>query len=318
MSVAQRQIFSNTRRFSSVVTVLVVLLSLIFSQLIDSSGITWQVIIALIALAIGIPHGALDHLVTLPKASLGKMIAFIAIYVAIAVFAVWAILNWNVIGFVFVVVMSALHFGIGDTAFISESDHAHERRPAPRLAQIFYALSAGSLPVLIPLTNGKSTSALSAVNPELMNWHGGRASEILNFVTAFSLLSISVLFILRRRRDAVDLSILFALAIATPPLVAFATYFGLWHATRHTARLTLNLRTSQESISKGNPKRAFMQAVVPGIPALVGTFIVSLAIGLTTPGKISDDLLWLSLVVVWALTVPHMMVTAKLDKAALR
>jgi hypothetical protein len=45
---------------------------------------------------------------------------------------------------------------------------------------------------------------------------------------------------------------------------------------------------------------------------------VSLAIATITPGKISDEFLWLSLVVVWALTVPHMMVTAKLDKAALR
>ena len=31
----------------------------------------------------------------------------------------------------------------------------------------------------------------------------------------------------------------------------------------------------------------------------------------------SDDFLWLLLVVIWALTVPHMMVTAKLDRGAL-
>jgi Brp/Blh family beta-carotene 15,15'-monooxygenase len=318
MSVAQRQIFSNTRRFSSLATLFVVLLSLLFSRLIDTAGITWQVVIALIALAIGIPHGALDHLVTLPKASLGKMSIFIAIYVAIAILAVWAILNWNVAGFIVVVVMSALHFGIGDAAFISELDHAKTQQPAPRLAQTLYALSAGALPVLIPLTNGKSTSALAAVNPELVNWHGGYATEILNAVTAISILSISLLFVFRRRRDAMDLSILLALAIATPPLVAFAAYFGLWHAMRHTARLTLNLKTSQKSIAEGRAGRAFREAVIPGVPALVGTFIVSLVIGLTTPGKISDEYLWLSLVVVWALTVPHMMVTAKLDKAALR
>lgn len=214
--------------------------------------------------------------------------------------------------------MSALHFGIGDTAFISEFDRANHQQPATRLAQAMYALSAGALPVLIPLTNGKSTSALSAVNPDLVDWHGGHASAILNIVTAFSLLSISVLFILRRRRDALDLSILFALAIFTPPLVAFAAYFGLWHAVRHTARLTLNLNASQTSIAEGRAGRAFMQAVIPGVPALVGTFIVSLVIAMTTPGKLSDEFLWLSLVVVWALTVPHMMVTAKLDKAALR
>ena len=318
MSVAQKRIFDNTRRFSCLAVLFVITLSLLFSRLIDSAGMTWQVVLALVALAIGIPHGALDHLVTLPKASLRKMTLFISIYVAIAIVAVWAILNWNVAGFIFVVAMSVLHFGIGDTAFISEFDHANHQQPATRLAQAMYALSAGALPVLIPLTNGKSTSALSAVNPDLVDWHGGHASAILNIVTAFSLLSISVLFILRRRRDALDLSILFALAIFTPPLVAFAAYFGLWHAVRHTARLTLNLNASQTSIAEGRAGRAFMQAVIPGVPALVGTFIVSLVIGITTPGKLSDEFLWLSLVVVWALTVPHMMVTAKLDKAALR
>ncbi len=116
MSVAQRQIFSNTRRFSSLATLLVVLLSLLFSRLIDTAGITWQVVIALIALAIGIPHGALDHLVTLPKASLGKMSIFIAIYVAIAILAVWAILNWNGAGFSSVVVMGPRPLEIGIAA----------------------------------------------------------------------------------------------------------------------------------------------------------------------------------------------------------
>jgi hypothetical protein len=32
---------------------------------------------------------------------------------------------------------------------------------------------------------------------------------------------------------------------------------------------------------------------------------------------ISDKFLWLTLVTIWALTVPHMLVTAKLDRAAL-
>ena len=100
--------------------------------------------------------------------------------------------------------------------------------------------------------------------------------------------------------------------------MAFAAYFGLWHAMRHTARLTLNLPSSQDSVARNHAGKAFRQAVIPGIPALVGTFIVSFGIALITPDRISDEYLWLSLVVVWALTVPHMMVTARLDKAALR
>jgi Brp/Blh family beta-carotene 15,15'-monooxygenase len=296
----------------------VVLFSVLFASFIDSSSISWQVAVALIALAVGIPHGALDHLVTLPRASVVRMTFFIAIYVAIAVAAVWAILEWSVIGFVGVVIMSALHFGIGDAAFISERDRASVASVSPRISQVLYALSAGSLPVVVPLTNDQSTRALAAVNEDLVSWHGGWNEELLVAVTVFTGVALIALAITKRWRDLVDLIVLAALAFLTPPLVAFAAYFGLWHAMRHTARLTLNLKSSQSSIASNEAGRAFRQAVIPGIPALVGTFVIALLIGIQTPGKLSDEFLWLSLVVVWALTVPHMMVTARLDKAALR
>ena len=318
MSLAQVKIFQSTRQFSSVAVATVVLLSLLFSSFIDASSITWQVVVALVALAFGIPHGALDHLVTLPRASVVRMALFISIYVAIAIVAVWAILEWSVIGFIGVVVMSALHFGIGDAAFISERDKAAGLPHAPRAAQVLYALAGGSLPVVVPLTNDQSTRALAAVNEDLVNWHGGWDSELLNLVLVITLVAFVVLLITKRTRDLIDLVLLAALAFLTPPLVAFAAYFGLWHAMRHTARLTLNLKSSQNSIAANQAGKAFRQAVIPGIPALIGTFVVALLIGIQTPDKLSDDFLWLSLVVVWALTVPHMMVTARLDKAALR
>jgi Brp/Blh family beta-carotene 15,15'-monooxygenase len=318
MSLAQERIFTSTRSFSSLAATSVLLLSLVFSQLIDESTITWQVVIALIALAIGIPHGALDHLVTLPRTSVLKMTLFITLYVAIAIIAVWAILNWNTAGFIAVVAMSALHFGIGDAAFISELDRSANQSASPRLAQFLYAGSAGLIPVVIPLTNQMSTSALNAVNPALLNWHGGFAEELNNLVTIFFLLALAIQLLSKRYRDGLDLSILFLLATLTPPLVAFAAYFGLWHAMRHTARLTLNLKSSQNFVSQGNAAKAFIQAVIPGLPALVGTFIVSLALAAFSPERLSDELLWLLLVVVWALTVPHMMVTARLDKAAFK
>ena len=318
MSSAQAKIFDTTRRLSSIAVAVVVILSIVLNNLISGSSITWQVVVALLALAAGIPHGALDHLVTLPRASFSRMALFIATYMAIAALSVWAILQWSVIGFVGVVIMSALHFGIGDAAFITEHDRASSRSKLTRLSQILYALSAGSLPVIIPLTNQESTSALSAVNEDLVAWHGGWDSELMFGVLALAAATSLVLAASRRWRDVMDLVILLSLSLVAPPLVAFAAYFGLWHAMRHTARLTLNLKSSQSSIHNNQPGRAFLQAVIPGTPALVGTFIVSLLIGIQTPGKLSDEYLWLSLVVVWALTVPHMMVTAKLDKAALK
>jgi Brp/Blh family beta-carotene 15,15'-monooxygenase len=305
----------KVRKYSRYAVGVAIVLSFAFARIIEETEITWQVLIALIALAIGIPHGALDHLVTLPRSNFKKMALFITLYVAVAVLAVIALLTWNVVGFILVVVMSAVHFGIGDAAFISEIDRRGEE--TKRFQKYLYATAAGTLPVVIPLVSDKSTSALEKVNPALVDWHQGLNNDLLLWVmliTAFALLRL-----VQRRRDgeAIDLVLLYLLAVTAPPLVAFAVYFGCWHAMRHTARLTLTLPSSQEAFTNGSAKRAFIRAVLPGTPALVGTFVIAALIVLLRGDSLDDQFLWVSLVVVWALTVPHMAVTARLDRKAL-
>ena len=305
----------KVRKYSRYAVGVAIVLSFAFARIIEESEITWQVVIALIALAIGIPHGALDHLVTLPRSNFKKMALFITLYVAVAVLAVIALLTWNVVGFILVVIMSAVHFGIGDAAFISEIDRRSEE--TKRFQKYLYATAAGTLPVVIPLVSDKSTSALEKVNPVLVDWHQGLNNDLLLWVmliTAFALLRL-----VQRRRDgeAIDLVLLYLLAVTAPPLVAFAVYFGCWHAMRHTARLTLTLPSSQEAFTNGSAKRAFIRAVLPGTPALVGTFVIAALIVLLRGDSLDDQFLWVSLVVVWALTVPHMAVTARLDRKAL-
>ena len=315
MAETELDLLLKVRKYSRFAVAIALVLSFIFAQLIEDASITWQVVIALVALAIGIPHGALDHLVTLPRSSAKKMALFIVIYVAVAVAAVIALLTWNVFGFIFVVIMSAVHFGIGDAAFISEIDRRSEN--PKRFQKYLYASAAGTLPVVIPLVSDKSTSALEKVNPALINWHQGLNNDLLLWtmlLTAFALLRL-----VQKRRDgeAIDLVLLYLLAVTAPPLVAFAVYFGCWHAMRHTARLTLTLPSSQEAFAAGDEKKAFLRAVLPGTPALVGTFIVAALIVLLRGDSLDDQFLWVSLVVVWALTVPHMAVTARLDRKAL-
>ena len=314
MKSGEVKLFEGIRNFSSVAILAGIILSLIFSQVLGESSMQWQVVIAIAALAIGIPHGALDHLVTLPKSRPLVMAGFIAVYVLIAIVAVIAILEFNVVGFIFVLVMSAVHFGIGDAAFISELDR---RQPvAVRLPRAIYAISAGSIPVLIPLVNSASTDALAQVNPSLIDWHQGYDQEILTVVITIACISIARLIVRKRIREAVDIGLLLALALLAPPLIAFALYFGCWHAMRHTARLTLSLESSQRAYESGNIRSAFLKAVIPGIPALVGTFFIAAILAIRGQ-EFNDDFFWMALVVVWALTVPHMAVTAKLDRNAL-
>jgi Brp/Blh family beta-carotene 15,15'-monooxygenase len=307
-------LFTRVRLFSTSSVILAILASLFFSGFLGEGSMGWQVVIAVVALAIGIPHGALDHLITLPKAQPKKMAMFIIAYVAVAVIAVIGILNFNIVGFILVLFMSAIHFGIGDAAFINEIDKRAEA--SQKLNRWFYIPAAGFTPVFIPLVNSASTEALASVNPALINWHKGFDSEILLTITIFSIVAIAVMAFGKRYREAVDLTVLLLLAHLAPPLIAFAVYFGCWHAMRHTARLTLSLPRCVENLTQGMLRKAFSNAVIPGLPALIGTFVVAGL--LTLSGQdFTDEFFWMALVVVWALTVPHMAVTAKLDRAAL-
>ena len=86
---------------------------------------------------------------------------------------------------------------------------------------------------------------------------------------------------------------------------------------RHTARLTLVLPRSQKAFAEGKSGSAFKNAIWPGIPALVGTFIVAALTILFRADSLSNQFLLITLVIVWALTVPHMAVTARMDRKAL-
>jgi len=289
--------------------------SLVAAQLIGSKDLTWQVAIALFALAVGIPHGALDHFVTVPRTNKKIMFIFISIYVLVACVAVLAILKWNVLGFQIVVLMSLLHFGVGDSAFLNELDRL-KGISSSRLPTTFVVLAFGSIPVVLPLINSSSTSALSQVNTNLIDWHQGFDQGLRSIVLALFIVALVALVITKRFRDVIDLFLLAALAVLTPPLIAFAVYFGCWHAMRHTARLTLVLPESLSAYEQGKALKAFWSAVLPGTPALIGAFI--LAAGLWIYGNVDKSFFWFVLTIVWALTVPHMIVTAKLDRKSLR
>ena len=275
-----------------------------------------QVLLALVALTIGIPHGAVDHLITVPKFASLRMAAFLAGYLAVVGLVIWFILSANLLGFQLVVLMSAIHFGLGDAAFIAELDRREANRP--KFPKPAYVIASGFTPVLIPLVSTESTEALSAVNPNLIGWAGALAPAL--FIGMVSITSASILWMLvaKRHQEAIDLALLLTLVLIAPPLVAFAFYFGLWHALRHTARVSLELESSQTQHQDGKSWRAFKKAVWAGVPALVLVLAFTIFLGLTQGFNLSQELLWYLLVVIWALTVPHMALTLRLDVRALR
>ena len=318
MSQTLFRIYQGAGRFSRTAAVIAVLLFAGLQITNTEISIGAQVVVAVIALAIGIPHGAIDHLITIPRDSTRKFVAFIAIYTLIAIIAALAIAQWNLIGFQLVVLMSALHFGFGDSAYANETQAAADKNGYSSIVLSSYAIPAGFLPVVLPLTDKRTLDVLQELNPTLINWAGSFTQVLRNstlFIAAFSIL---LLVVVRNYSLALDLVLLLALSYFAPPLVAFAVYFGLWHAIRHTARLVPKLPSAMQRVASGNPLASFFAAVIPGLYAIVGIFLLGIFFVAKGTTELSSDFLWIILVIIWALTVPHMATTAKFDLRAFK
>lgn len=314
MSTSETTLLNNLRAISRYCILFGILTALAFAPF-GGIPLGWQIVMALVALTIGIPHGAVDHLITVHKTTSVRMALFLLGYLAVVGLAIWAILTANLLGFQAVVLMSAIHFGLGDAAFISELDARQQNtRKFPRVA---YVLASGFTPVVIPLVSQQSTEALSAVNPELINWAGDLAPALFALMLAIAGAAVIWMLFARRMQEAVDLALLLTLSLSAPPLVAFAFYFGLWHALRHTGRLSLEFKKSQVQHKLGKSWKAFGEAVFAGAPALAIVIGFTVFLGLSRGFDLGQQLLWYLLVVIWALTVPHMALTLKLDVRAL-
>ena len=289
----------------------VIAIAILFSILSRSTTLTtevsaWVIAAAIFALAIGIPHGAVDHLTMSRSFPPKQLLGLAAIYLAIAVAAAAAVIAAPGIAFIVVLAMTVWHFGTGDVEASHELDGTPQETGAPR---IIHALAVGSAPVLLPLTSPAAVSTLTAIQPRLAEYF----TPTVIMVTRTAVLALIVVCLLMliqqgRTRATLELAALTVLGYVVAPLLAFAIYFGLWHALRHTARLAEH---THGTISA----RTIWQTFAQGLPALIGTIaVVGLLAAFTSSFTVSGAWLWFGLAIVWGLTVPHMIMVTAFDR----
>ena len=313
MQESQYRLLTKIREVSLVGVVVGFGISAVLLKTLSGHG-NWQIVVAGTALVIGIPHGAVDHLIAIPDLLSLRMAFFIVKYLIATGVAIWFLLTFPLLGFQVIVLLSALHFGVGDASFFMETFNRARNVNFPRA---LYAIAAGFTPVVIPLVNRNTRTALESVNSHLVGWAGRFTHELLVTCIAINLATVTLLMARKIYQPAIDLLVLLALALFAPPLVAFALYFGLWHAVRHTARLTLEFGPSVAQHELGKTWMSFWLAVRAGLPAVAIVVGFSTWLTFTRTSSVSPHLLWYLLVVTWALTVPHMALTARSDVRAM-
>ncbi|OZV82330.1 hypothetical protein CA850_08525 [Micromonospora echinospora] len=286
---------------------------LALSPLIRAFGLGDSSAFLITGLLLGLPHGAVDHLVpawmSARARQLPARVTLLVVYAAVAgagLAAFRAAPNLALVGFL---VVSVVHFGTADVAFRAERD----RRPIrPGVAVV---LAYGGPPVVIPLALWREQvdPLLAAVAPQAPAL---LTVEVRTLALATVLCAVTVTAIRQVRagcvRDAGQPLLLAGLFGTVPPALAVGAYFAAWHSCRHVARLLRHDPRNTADLGAGRlgpPLRRFArQAAAPTVVA-----VVALVALVTWPSHRADPLP-ATVAVLAALTLPHAVLVAWTDR----
>ncbi|SIR98252.1 Brp/Blh family beta-carotene 15,15'-dioxygenase [Natronorubrum thiooxidans] len=307
------------------------------TALVGSPPLPYQYVpLALSVVVLGLPHGAVDHLV-LPRArgepvtrrSLA-LVGLLYLFVGTAYAVLWLLAP--VPAFVLFILITLVHWGQGDVYALLEFVRADylETRPSRLLALVV----RGGLPMLVPLVAFPAQYAFVAetivglFNPdaaaalEPVFSPAARTAIALGFgaLVAFALLR----GFLRTEPGGrgpwlVDVTETLGLVVyftVVPPILAIGLYFCFWHSLRHILRTMLVDAVASTALERGAIGTAWRRFARDSAPLTVGGLIVLVGIWFIvpqTPASVAD-VLAVYLVTIAVLTLPHVVVVTLLDR----
>jgi beta-carotene 15,15'-dioxygenase len=263
-------------------------------------------VVVIVVAVLGIPHGAVDHLVADVIDGGHDLVArrrFLVRYVlAMAgVGLVWVVAPAVALaGFL---VLSMHHFGQSDLAYL----------PLSGRHRVVLQWSRGAFLIGLPLV-----AHLDAVSPTIARLGGGDPSSwpwlaelwwlwsgvlVLQHLVVGAFVAPALGSVAARREGAtvVALAVLF---VTSDPLIGFAVYFGLWHSLSHLLTLADVVGTGPRRV------RSLLRLAAPMTAVSLGGLAAATAV-IAIVGRI-DLLVPVVIVAVSMLTVPHMVVVERL------
>jgi Brp/Blh family beta-carotene 15,15'-monooxygenase len=284
-------------------------------------------------------HGAVDHLVPLRAAtgvSFRRSIAVVSVvYAVLGGAVVAAFFLAPVAAFGGFIALTWLHWGQGDVAALVVAGVDHLPTATERWLSL---VVRGGLPMGVPLLTHPAEyrlvaewivglfvvdadAAAAAVDPLFVPATRAVVGGVMVAATAVStgLGYRRVRAGASRRgwlRDAGEVGTLWAWFLLAAPVFAIGVYFALWHALRHVGRLVLVDDRAATALGSGNRVGALRRFARDAAPLTLGGFLVVGAVGVAVPAGVAapGDLLGVSLVAIAAMTLPHVVVVAWLDR----
>ena len=292
------------------------------------------------AAVLGLPHGAVDHLTPARardrRATLRDMGAVGLLYAVVG--GLYAVL-WFLLpaaAFVLFILVTWLHWGQGEVhALGAVAAVDHLRTPAQRGLT---ALARGTLPMLVPLV--AFPGEYRFVAEALIGLFGGSLGALTAAFTAtgrlvvaalVGILLVSTLAVGYLRADhgagaspsrgwlldAGEVGLLVAFFALVEPILAIGLYFTCWHALRHVGRLLALDPEARDALAANNLGVALARFTRDATPLTLASLALLGVLAVLVPASPAGlaELVGLYLVLIAALTAPHVLVVTHLDHA---
>lgn len=330
---------ARARHWASVVSLVAgattILVGLAVVALAGSIPLSLQYLPLLVSvLVLGLPHGAVDHLV-LPRArdepvtrrSLAT-IGLLYLVIGGAYAAIWVLAP--AVAFVLFILLTLFHWGQGDVyALIELTGVDYLEGPGSRVLAL---LVRGGLPMLVPLVAFPEQYAFVAGT--LVGLFDPAATAALEPVfqsrvrlavgIGFGLIVVATLGrgLVRTGPtkpwliDAGETIGLVALFALVPPVLAIGLYFCFWHSIRHILRTMLVDDRATSALSRGSLAEGGHRFARDAAPLTGGAIVVLAGVALLVPQTTATvpDVAALYLVTIAILTLPHVVVVTGLDR----
>lgn len=217
-------------------------------------------IFGLILITIGIPHGAIDHLISNNKSSSKKFLNFLFNYLGMIILYIIVWIITPKLAFIIFIIMSSYHFG--QTHFFEEI--------ITYRSWLKFIISGAYFLALILFGNFQETREIIA---PIFDLSINKESQI------FTLTILAVIYLLFQfsmrpifpTRKIIEFLLLSFCLYNSPLLISFIVYFGFWHALP-------SMKIEYEYLSKSlNIKKitTFIKLLIPfSIISLVGIGMV--------------------------------------------
>lgn len=263
---------------------------------------------------VGIPHGALDHLIAANVFEQGNRLIdhlkFYGWYIVLMVFIAGLWFIYPEAGLLLFLIISVLHFGQADIEGFYHADHQHEvsqlmmnstaiSRGIMIIGLILSAFPNQVLPILEAAVGTKSwfTNWLSE-SSHVLKW-----GVILQYgVIALLFLKTSILSQNKKLFFIVDSILITILFLTVPPLASFAVYFALWHSIGHIGEITSYFKGIDQPLTL---VVFYMKALPFSLVSFAGLGVL---LFVTQSLSMENQIISLTFVLISVLTLPHMVV----------